>query len=423
MTKVIKNIKIYKETNTNLFSSLFIFFLILNSSTSYLSFFSWFSKVTIILAFCSYLLMLFFLDSFSFYRKPLLIFQTLILSVLLTSTFTDFSIEAINYIFKILLCVSGLSIMAKKKIGFFNTLFNVTKVFLIWAFLCEIYTFIGKDFLPITNTYYTTWGEARHIYLFFIFKNISGFYAGSHLIMRMHAPFSEPGVSQLFFNFGLFYSLFYLNKKKEKIKWMFLFSLGVILCLSLAGVAILCLLYTAFLFSKKNKIIYPILVLIFVLFVFLAINKKNTESSFDRISDLENMINTIISSFPFGKGIGNYETSRYVATLNRTFTDSNFCGLLSPLLYLGLFSIPYYLILLIGIKYQSLNFEPMGAIFGLLVLMTITLFTQPMAFNPFVILIMSNGLIVKYRRKTIEQNLVRFARKKKILIYRKGFIV
>jgi hypothetical protein len=376
-------------------SFFFLFFLALNVSTCFIFYFSWFSKGTIVLASVCLFFMVIFSKGFLFYKKPSWIFLILILSILFVSTLTGFSIEAINYIIKILLCLCGISIMKHEKLDVFFIIFSIAKVFLIWGFACELYTLINIDFLPVTNTYYTTWGESRNLYAFLISKNYSGTYIGNHLFTRMHAPFSEPGVAQLFFNFGLFYSLFYLKKTK---KWTVLFSLGIVLSLSLTGVAIECLLFAFFLFAHKKKEAIPFCFLLFALLIILYINKQETESDLDRTNDLLNMISTISSSFPIGKGIGNYETVRYVSSLGKEFTSSNFCGLLSPLLYLGVFSLPYYYLLIIGIKYQQFYYEPKGAKFGFMILITITLLTQPMAFSPFILIIMVNGVLSKYNR-------------------------
>lgn len=275
-----------------------------------------------------------------------------------------------------------------------DTIYTVSKIFCIWCLACYFYTCFGFDFLPVTHTSEDLAYNFYRIdlYGFFISKPISHISITSFLtFLRLDRPFGEPGIAQIFMNYGLIYNIFFIENKKER-KWFYLFTLGSLCSFSLIGYAILLSIFFFKLYKEKKY------VLLFM-FVFVAlsigsimiIEKMSSFSYSDRMEDYTHMFNTIVDNLPFGIGIGNTgNIERYKDT---EFSKGYYCGLLYPLMQYGLWGIVYYWALFKSIIYNSNNKKNKVIKYVLGIFIVLTLLTEPQADEPIILCFIFDGLI------------------------------
>ena len=318
-----------------------------------------------------------------------------ILSITIPSIIGGVNTSLLFYILKFYIMFLIVSIMHSCKINYLKILYNFMKVFLVWGFFNYIITVTNFSLLPVTAQYPTWWGGSYDLYLYVFFKNTQGIFEVLGMnIQRLHSPFSEPGVAQFFFNFGLFYALFYSKESRgKKCLWILLFTIIVLLTTSLTGISILLFIYCIYLLKNKRYFLFTFFCVGAFIISFIMISQKiNTISYDDRTSDFLFIFSSAKENMPFGVGIGNSELAgtRIDVVTGKDVSGGFFSGLFSPLVYFGMFSIVFYWLLIISIKNFDKN-KYKRLCFGLLIV--ITLLTEPLTLTTIMALFFSNGIV------------------------------
>lgn len=372
-----------------------LFLLIISSTTIYSYYFTTISNIFLVIGGLITLLLMILQ-----YNKKIISIHAITSSIVylflisIPSILNGISTSLFYYYFKFIILFFLLSLFYYNKISLYNTLYNIMKIFLVWGFLNYFITFFNISFLPKTSTFLTEWGGSYDLYLFIFFKNTqNSFEIFGMDIQRLHSPFSEPGVTQFFFNLGLIFSLFFNNRKTNRKIWICLFSLGIILSTSLIGIFIWLCIFLIYLISKKKfiKLILSFGIFSIILTIFI-IQKIDTISYIDRLSDFDFIFSTASNHFPFGIGIGNRgNIGNRIDVMTGELTNVDFfSGLFTPLVYFGIFSIAFYVMLFIACNMFSNN-RFMNLSFSILILFT--LLTEPLSLAIISILFIVNGII------------------------------
>lgn len=384
---------IYTVNLSRIVVGISLFFMLLNSSTIYAYYFPNVANVSLILGglLAIYLMVAtkYFTSTTAFYSLGL---WSII--ILLNSIIGGVNISAFYYILKYFCVFVLVSVSKRIGVNILDSFYGICKLLAVWAignyFLMNILSITG---LPVMGSYTTWWGEQWNLYLGFLFKNTFGLIPiGNVAIERMHVPFSEPGVAQLFFNFGIFHCLFFNEKEINKF-WCLLFALSVILTTSLTGYTIMAFMFGLY-FIKEKKYIATILFGIVgaIILVLTVLEKLQSLSYLDRLSDYTYIFSNAIDNLPFGIGLGNSSILDHREDAYLHSGASFFSGLFTPLVYLGLFSVYFYYLLINAIKVinkKTLN----RAAFAVLV--TVTLLTEPLSFTTVFAIFFAYGIIYK----------------------------
>lgn len=319
----------------------------------------------------------------------------------LSSLYFEISRELILKLIYLSVIFITISIVQSSKLNYLDILFTVCKIFAAWILINHIINFTIYDYLPTTSVS----SELMYNYYqietkcFIFFRNFSGFNIGNLNLYRACAPFGEPGIAQIYLNFGLIYAL-YNYRCKNRFFWIALFSIAVMLGLSLIGVLITLIVFLIYvLYKRKYKIFIFLIALSLMCMIIMIYEKNDTFSYFSRIDDYEFMFYIIKDLFPFGTGVGNAPLL-YNDIKNQIYhtigTTGYYCGLLYPLMEMGIFGILYYVMLMMVLFGYSKNCFERISIF---VLITITLLTEPQYNNTFILGIIFSSVYIFYRDK------------------------
>lgn len=397
-----------KKTKTiSILAQLALIFMTLNVSTIYSYYFVPLSRFFLLLGGILTLVCMIISNYTKTSKKA---FQILCLwsIVVIFCTFNGgFSSSSINYLVKVFIIYLLIDMLLTAGIEPLNIMFKICRFMTYWALINYLLLdVLHVHFLPSISQFSTSWGYVYKLYLGVFMENTQRIYFFGEIIKRLHVPFSEPGVAQLFFNFTFFYILFIKEKKSKKDRFtLFISLLTIVMSNSLTGFLILGSMVLFYCIKKKKLFLITLLSLVIFIVGFYMINEKLTSDSYlDRRGDYVHMISNAIDNLPFGIGIGNTDAlePRINDATGEYASNSNFCGLLSPLLYFGFFSIIYYVLIYFSIAYYSFSTEKYAKL-CLAVIILITLFTEPLALTSFFIYFELNGLLhkLKYRIKKV----------------------
>lgn len=330
-------------------------------------------------------------------RQIILYFILIEASLIIVGTITTFNIEIINYAFKFFIAYIVVYLCYACETDFMNVMFNVARFFSLWALLLFLITIanINISFLPNTGTYVTWWGQQRPLYLFTLIKDTQNMNIFGFPLPKLSYPLSEAGIAQFYTNFCVFYLLFVEKPNRKNRIWIVIFVITSLLTLSLMGEVILLSLVAVY-FMKRNRIITVFLFGIAGILIggYFVAEKLTSASFFDRTNDFAFVFNMIKTNFPFGIGMGNLELyQRDYMVAGQLTSSSSFSGLISPIMYIGVFSIIFYY----GLTRSMVNFmkeKDAMANIAFSILLLLTLLTQPIAFTSIVNVFIINGLYV-----------------------------
>lgn len=383
-----------------LLSVLFFFFLFLNDNTIYSMYFRNISSSFLVLS-VVFLILLFFVSRKILFVKRFFIFVSIwLLSIFLCCCLTglnNFVFVRLSYWSVILLVIC---ILKASDIDYVEVLFLVTKIYCIWGLICYLYTLLNLSFLPTTNVSTSLLYKWYKIELFgfVISKPITHLTLGAVSLLRLDRPFGEPGIAQMYYNFGLICVLFYFQKIKKKWSnwvWMILFSIAIILSFSLTGYFIYLVIIMVYLLSRKMYKLFSLFVLLALAVAYTMVTQKvDTVSYSDRLQDYSFMFNTIFQNLPFGIGIGNTGMlEHYVVAQTGEKAIGFYCGLLYPLAQYGFLGFFYYYVLIRSGRHFSKNIYTNVA---LIIYLILTLLTEPQAEEPFIVCILLGGLLLSF---------------------------
>ena len=388
-----------------LLSVLFFFFLFLNDNTIYSMYFRNISSSFLVLS-VVFLILLFFVSRKILFVKRFFIFVSIwLLSIFLCCCLTglnNFVFVRLSYWSVILLVIC---ILKASDIDYVEVLFLVTKIYCIWGLICYLYTLLNLSFLPTTNVSTSLLYKWYKIELFgfVISKPITHLTLGAVSLLRLDRPFGEPGIAQMYYNFGLICVLFYFQKIKKKWSnwvWMILFSIAIILSFSLTGYFIYLVIIMVYLLSRKMYKLFSLFVLLALAVAYTMVTQKvDTVSYSDRLQDYSFMFNTIFQNLPFGIGIGNTGMlEHYVVAQTGEKAIGFYCGLLYPLAQYGFLGFFYYYVLIRSGRHFSKNIYTNVA---LIIYLSLTLLTEPQAEEPFIVCILLGGLLLSFTNNNI----------------------
>ena len=296
-------------------------------------------------------------------------------------------------------------ILKASDVDYVEVLFLVTKIYCIWGLICYLYTLLNLSFLPTTNVSTSLLYKWYKIELFgfVISKPITHLTLGAVSLLRLDRPFGEPGIAQMYYNFGLICVLFYFQKIKKKWSnwvWMILFSIAIILSFSLTGYFIYLVIIMVYLLSRKMYKLFSLFVLLALAVAYTMVTQKvDTVSYSDRLQDYSFMFNTIFQNLPFGIGIGNTGMlEHYVVAQTGEKAIGFYCGLLYPLAQYGFLGFFYYYVLIRSGRHFSKNIYTNVA---LIIYLILTLLTEPQAEEPFIVCILLGGLLLSFTNNNI----------------------
>ncbi len=389
-----KNIRINLKKIISFFSVVFFIFIFLNNHTIYSLSFENSGDIFLIVAILSLFVVILLTQKLYFNKKFYTIILFWFISVAipcLLSGITRLSIVRCCYWFALLIMIGCLYVA---KIDYKKIFYIVCKIFCIWSLLCYFYTIFNLDFLPVTNVATEkmyNWFTVN-LYGYVISNPLSHFSFGNISFLRLDRPFGEPGIAQMYFNFGLIYSLFIEKNKKSKNIWSLIFILSVLLSFSTTGILILLTIVLIYIIMKKKYfILFPMFLIAATIACIMIYQKKGTVSYEDRSGDIMFMLKTIFNNLPFGIGIGNTDLLEHnIIASTGTVSIGFYCGLLYPLAEYGILGIVYYIILFNSFKKFSEN-KYLRIAFSMFVIFT--LFTEPDADECFIIAFLYSGLI------------------------------
>lgn len=375
-----------------------IFLMLFNTSTIYASYFPLIADSLLIIG--SFLVcVIALLSNEGFLQKKSLIpFSLFFFYIFVCGALTNLSSSLIFLLLKIFLCCVIVSIADLNNINFFKIFYKYVFIMSLWSLINYFLSYFNFFNLPITNVFITEWGGNYNLHLFIFFKNVMGFNFGDFTLYRMHAPFSEPGVAQLFFNFGLFYNLFKENNNiKNRILLILFFGICVILSFSFTGYIVCFLIFFIYLLRQRKflhlfcfALISSIIILIF------GLNKLNSGSFFERSNDLLFLYNLFVDNLPFGIGLSENANIDFAVIDEQGLKVAGgfYSGIFTPLIYFGLIGMLYYLFLVNALKYSFKN-KFSKAAFSCLLIFTLT--TEPLTFTTLFCLFIANGLLMRSR--------------------------
>ncbi len=331
----------------------------------------------------------------AFKRQIVLYFLMIETSLIIVGIFTTFHMEIINYALKFIIAYIIVYLCYVCKANFMEVMFKVAKFFSLWGLLLFIITFFNVDlsFLPNTGTYVTWWGQQRPLYIFTLLKDIQSMNILGVNLPKLSYPLSEAGIAQFYTNYCVFYLLYVEKPNKKNRTWIMVFTILSFLTFSLMGELILLSLIAGYYVKKKKNITVLLFGIAGILIGGFFVTEKLTSDSFlDRTNDFAFVLDMIKTNFPFGIGMGNLELyQRDYMVAGQLTSSSSFSGLLSPLMYIGVFSIVFYY----GLTVSFINYMKGKDVFAknaFSILLLLTLLTQPIAFTSIMNVFIINGL-------------------------------
>ena len=387
----------FKNNLVIFFSTIFIFFILLNDHTFYSDYFDNISTLFLVLSFASLLVVVCLIHKMFLNPTLLIIVLVWSLCVLIPCViaganrmlFVRFAYWITIFIF--------LCLLHSGKVDYKIVLFKVFKIYCIWCLITYFYCIFNLDFLPKTLTsdkLLYNWYSVD-FYGWIIYKPVVKFTIGDFSVIKLYSPFGEPGLVQMYFNFSLIYLLYFKETKtiKRRKIWIFLFAISILLSFSMIGIVIMMI---SFIFYFKKKKRYILLVLAaaigIVVFTQLIYQKIGTDSFGQRSNDYLIMFDEIEKNFPFGIGLGNISSLDYSKNqINQYYESFGFySGLLYPILQYGIFGFAYYIMLVVALCRFSKN-NTTNFVFASFLLLT--LLTQPQADECFILMFLFQGAI------------------------------
>lgn len=371
--------------------------LFLNSSSIYTNFYVIIARLSLIISFAIIFLMCLFSIKKLVVAFMLPLAFAFTIFILISSFLTTFDTSQFNVLIKFFALFFLINILTINGLDILSIVYSVLKIFCIRSCINYFLDITGLvTYFPITNEYITNWGGRYNLYCFVFFRNyMESFSIGSIHILKMHAPFSEAGVAQLFYNFGLLFSLFF--KTKKRIFWTIIFSICSLLTFSLTGVAIILIIYFFYLIKeKKGFLVLPFIFLFLPLGIIMLVDKLGSNSYVERLADYKFIFNFSIENLPFGIGLQ--------GDLNILYTEFNnlglrvqggfYSGLFTPLALFGYLSVFYYYFFLVGILnfFKGFSFELKTTFIFLII---VTLLTEPLTFSTIILFVIIFGFINK----------------------------
>lgn len=400
------SIKINRQNLIRLILFMATFFLLINASTIYSYYFVLISNICLVLSGILTILAFVLSKKIFFSTRTLALVIIWLLTIVFTALVSGINISVLNYIFKFLIAFLIVMLVKINNLNLFKILYNLVKIFAVWALINYIITIFKISFLPITNQYPTWWGGTYDLHLFLFFKNISGKLTfGGITITRLHSPFSEPGVIQIFFNLGVFYILFMEKHQKKDFGWLLFFISLILLSTSLMGYVILAFLIFIYLIQQKKTLALCITTIVCMIIVIPVIIQKLSSISYDdRTSDYAFIFSSAFKNLPFGVGLGNAEDAgtRVDVVTGEIVQGGFFSGLFSPLVYLGFLSIVFYYVLFLSIRYVERK-KNKFTLLAFASVVIITLLTEPLSFTTLFALLFSNGFVNKGCRNYVKE--------------------
>lgn len=376
-------------------SALFFLFIFLNDHTIYSDFFG--STSTYFLIIASFFLAASIIIAGKIYSagRMWIMFFLWAICVIIPCTVAGFTyLVFVRFCYWIALLLM-LLILEKTGIDYRECLFTTIKVLCIWCFLCYFYTLFGFNFLPVTNIsdelLYNWFNVELNGYL--IYKNLVTFSLGNFSIIKLYSPLGEPGIASMYFNFAVIWILFFTDAKdKKNRRWLYIFSLAIILSFSMIGIIVLFAIYIVYEMGKcKITKIFLLSIPMILVSLILIMQKVGTESYFQRVNDYGVMFDVIIDKFPFGTGIGNMTAAKLGIN---TDLAGFYCGLLYPATQYGVFGLYYYYMMLVsGLKFSDNRFGR----YAFFIYFILTLLTQPQADECFILSFIFAGVIKSSR--------------------------
>ncbi|MGN0807263.1 MAG: hypothetical protein ACI4MN_02320 [Candidatus Coproplasma sp.] len=392
--------KLNKKQLIMFFSTLAFLFLFLNDHTVYSVFFEKTTDYFLIIAVIFATIAIFLsgkLYASLNYWGILFIWGALILMSCLSYGLTSMVLVRFSYWIFVAIVISVLYV---QNIDYKKCFYNICKVFCVWGLLCYFYEAFNLSFLPVThvsdNLLYN-WFEVE-LYGFIISKPFTHISIGSLSLLRLDRPFGEPGIAQMYFNFGLLYCLFINSDKKHRKLWIFLFSISTLLSFSLIGYVIFFFIIISYcVYKKRYSLLLFLSIIASILMIFMIVNKMDSVSYEDRTQDFVFMFETIFNNLPLGIGLGNTDTLQHYEIASTGQVSIGFyCGLLYPFAQFGIFGIIYYIALAWAIKYFSKN---KYTCFAFAAFILFTLLTEPQADEPIIVVFLFDALIRRIEQK------------------------
>jgi len=384
-------------------SVVFFLFLFLNDNTIYSLYFRNYSSMFLLLSIVVLFFLLFISHKILLIKRYMTFIFVWLLAVLLScclNGLNNFVFVRLSYWSVVLVAIC---VIKANGIDYIEVLYVITKVYCVWGLICYLYTVFNFSFIPVTDVSSSLlykWYKIE-LYGYIISKPITHLSVGSISLLRLDRPFGEPGIAQMYYNFGLLCNLFYFNNmKQKKVKWFWfiLFSLATILSFSLTGYFIyLVIIMIYLLYRKKRKLFLLFLLLSLVVAYTMVTQKVDTVSYSDRLQDYTFMFDAIIHNLPFGIGIGNTgNLDHYIVAETGEKAIGFYCGLLYPLAQYGFLGFFYYYVFIRTGKSFSNNIYA-NVVFW--VYMSLTLLTEPQAEEPFIMCLLFGGLLLSFINK------------------------
>ena len=383
-----------KRALINIFATLSLFFLFLNDHTVYSVFFDSITSIFTILS--VFFLGICLLIVRKIYAEVNFYFILFLWSISVLISCLWYGLTRIVYVrfaywMLVVLFVTTIYIA---NVDFKKILYNVVRIYVIWSLVNYLLNITFLEYLPITATssklLYNWYNINLYGHLFS--KSYTHLTIGNLSILRLDRPFGEPGIAQMYFNFGFIYACFFEKKYKKKIFWIFVFTLGIVLSCSLTGYVIYFVLSMIYFLSINKKTYFIVFgTIAIIVFLVMLIDKFGTISYEDRSQDLIFMFNTIIDNFPLGIGLGNTSTLKHnVIESTGEVSIGFYCGLLYPFAQFGIFGFIYYYFMFREISHFYIN-KYVCMSFGFFLL--ITLFTEPQADEPFIMIFIIDSVL------------------------------
>lgn len=384
-----------------------LFLLLLNTATIYANYFKSISYICLGLSGVISIVAIFIKGSISL-KKYVIYYLIILMTVFfINGIVSGFSIEILNYFLKFVIAYLIVDICYYLEDSFFKILYIVSAILIVWALILYIITLlnINLSFLPVTDVYTTWWGQKRPLYAFVIMQLHQDMEFVGIGLNKLSYPLLEAGIAEIYANYCIFYLLFLTDKMKFKKLWVTFFIICSFLTLSLVGIATLFLIIALYFIKTKRfiSVLFFVLVAVWVCSYFI-LEKIGTSSYNDRTNDYSFIFQTIKENFPLGIGLGNMENTHRDYFINNQQTKSSFfSGLFSPLVYIGAFSLIYY-IGLIKAFINSIREKGIVCRLSLAVIVILSLLTQPIAFTSIINVIIINGLYANRNSKSYYLN-------------------
>ena len=384
---LVYNHKKEASKSIRLLSFFSIFFLTISNSTFYQYYFSNLSHAFVIIAIFLALLLTIYAKGIRINANELYCFVLFLICFLTPSIINGFN----SYVLFLLLRVASIYLMIKSfnyfHVNFFEMLDKVIFVFSLWSILNYFICSANLVLLPVVHSIpHYDWNQ--NVYGFVFIDPSSPFNFKGIRVNRLCYPFSEPGVAQLFFNYGIIYCLFISRKKNWKR--VIFYSICVLMTISSIGILIFSFIVVIYLFKQKKPGLISIYLLIAAICASILIQEKKSGVSYNqRTFDLYISLFAALKTFPVGKG---YQNELGFIPISNPYGGVGFyCGLIDIFIDFGLFGLLYYICLIKACKGIGKQFGLYAKI-TLALLLIITVLTEPIQYCNFYLMLIDCGM-------------------------------